>query len=60
MPRAQSDIEAGQERLVELACALIEERGGQALNMQEIALRAGMSPAQVLRYFESREALLEA
>lgn len=60
MARAQTDIEAGQERLVEMACALIEERGGQALTMQEVAVRAGMSPAQLLRYFESREALLEA
>lgn len=60
MPRQQTDIEAGQARLVEVACALIEERGGQALTMPEVAMRAGMSPAQVLRYFESREALLEA
>ncbi len=60
MARAQTDIEAGQERLVDVACALIEERGGQALTMQEVAVRAGMSPAQFLRYFESREALLEA
>lgn len=60
MPRAQTDIEAMQARLVEVTCALIEERGGQALTMQEVAVRAGMSPAQVLRYFESREALLEA
>ncbi|KUR72540.1 hypothetical protein AQZ52_04665 [Novosphingobium fuchskuhlense] len=60
MPPAQSDIEAARARLVEMTCALIEERGGQALTMQEVALRAGMSPAQVQRYFESREALLEA
>ncbi len=60
MPRQQTDIAAGQARLVEVACALIEERGGQALTMPEVAMRAGMSPAQVLRYFESREALLEA
>jgi AcrR family transcriptional regulator len=60
MPRQQTDIEAGQARLVEVACALIEERGGQALTMPEVAMRAGMSPAQVLRYFDSREALLEA
>lgn len=60
MPRAQPDIEAGQERLVALACELIEERGGQALTMQDVAARAGISPAQVLRYFDSREALLEA
>jgi hypothetical protein len=65
MARPQNDIEAGrieagQTRLVEVACALIEERGGQALTMQEVAMRAGMSPANVLRYFESKEALLEA
>lgn len=60
MARPQNDIETGQIRLVEVACALIEERGGQALTMQEIAVRAGMSPANVLRYFESKEAMLEA
>jgi AcrR family transcriptional regulator len=60
MARLQNDIETGQARLVEVACALIEERGGQALTMQEIGVRAGMSPAKVLRYFESKEALLEA
>ncbi|MEI6642699.1 MAG: TetR family transcriptional regulator [Novosphingobium sp.] len=60
MARPHSDIEAAQARLVAVACALIEERGGQALTMQEVAVRAGMSPGQVLRYFESREALLEA
>ena len=49
MPPAQSDIEAARARLVEMTCALIEERGGQALTMQEVALRAGMSPAQVQR-----------
>ena len=60
MARPQNDIEAGQARLVEVACSLIEERGGQALTMQEVAVRAGMSPANALRYFESKEALLEA
>jgi len=60
MPSAQTDIEAVQARLVEITCALIEERGGQALTMQEVASRAGISPTQVQRYFESREALLEA
>ncbi len=60
MARPQNDIETAQARLVEVACALIEERGGQALTMQEIAVCAGMSPANVLRYFENKEALLEA
>ena len=60
MARPQNDIETGRARLVEVACALIEERGGQALTMQEIAVRAGMSTANVLRYFEDKDALLEA
>jgi len=60
MARPQNDIETGRARLVEVACALIEERGGQALTMQEIAVRAGMSSANVLRYFEDKDALLEA
>lgn len=60
MARAQNDIETGRARLVEVACALIEERGGQALTMQEIAVRAGTSPSYVLRYFEDMDALLEA
>ncbi|MCW1383108.1 TetR family transcriptional regulator [Novosphingobium sp. KCTC 2891] len=60
MRRAQTDIEAERERLVEIATALIEERGSTALTMQEVAIRAGMSPANVYRYFESKEALLEA
>jgi AcrR family transcriptional regulator len=60
MARPQNDIETGQQRLVEVACALIEERGGQALTMQDIAARAGMSPANVLRYFDDKDALLDA
>jgi AcrR family transcriptional regulator len=60
MARTQNDIETARARLVEVACALIEERGGQALTMQEVAVRAGMSPANVLRYFENKEAILEA
>lgn len=60
MARPRNDIEAGQERLVEIACAMIEERGAQALTMQELASRAGMSPANLYRYFEGKDALLEA
>lgn len=60
MNRAQTDIEATRERLVEIATALLEERGSPALTMQELAIRAGMSPATVYRYFEDKDALLEA
>lgn len=60
MARPQSDIDAGRQQLVELAIALIEERGSSAMTMSEIAARAGMSPASFYRYFESKEALIEA
>lgn len=60
MARPQSDIDAGRQHLVELAIALIEERGTSAMTMSEIAARAGMSPASFYRYFESKDALVEA
>ena len=60
MNRAQTDIEATRERLVEIATAMLEERGSTALTMQELAIRAGMSPATVYRYFEDKDALLQA
>jgi AcrR family transcriptional regulator len=60
MARPQSDIDAGRQQLVELAITLIEERGTSAMTMSEIAARAGMSPASLYRYFENKEALVEA
>ncbi|WP_068077478.1 TetR/AcrR family transcriptional regulator [Novosphingobium lentum] len=60
MPRPQTDIDAGRERLAELAMALVTERGSQALTMNELAARAGMSTANIYRYFDSKDALLEA
>jgi AcrR family transcriptional regulator len=60
MARPQTDIEAGREQLVELVIELIEERGSAALTVGELAARANMSPANLYRYFESKEALIEA
>jgi len=60
MARPQTDIEAGRERLIELAIEMIEERGSAALTVSEIASRAGMSPANLYRFFENKEALIEA
>jgi AcrR family transcriptional regulator len=60
MPRQQNDIETERERLVQIACELIEERGGQALNMADVAARAGIGFTQVNRFFDSKESLLEA
>lgn len=60
MARPQTDIEAGRERLIDIVLELIEERGGEAVTVAEVAARAGMSPANLYRYFESKEAMVEA
>ena len=49
-----------RERLVGLALRIVEERGGQGLTMNELAARAGLSSAHLSRFFESKDALLEA
>jgi AcrR family transcriptional regulator len=46
--------------LLDIATAMIEERGNGALTMTELAALAGMSPANLYRYFESKEAVIEA
>lgn len=60
MPRPQTDIQAGREQLLDIATAMIEERGNTALTMTELAALAGMSPAILYRYFENKEAVIEA
>lgn len=60
MARPQSDIEAGREHLIDLVIGLIDERGSTALTVAEVAARANMSPANLYRYFDSKEALIEA
>lgn len=60
MARPLTDIEAGRDRLVELAIAMIEERGNSAITMTEFAARAGMSVANLYRYFDGKDAMIEA
>ena len=60
MARPQGDIEAGREQLIDLVIELIEERGSVHLTVAELAARANMSPANLYRYFDSKEALIEA
>lgn len=60
MARPQTDIEAGREQLIDLVIELIEERGSTSLTMTELAARGQMSPANLYRYFDSKEALIEA
>lgn len=60
MARPQTDIDAGRQQLIALVVELIEERGAGAMTMTELAGRAGMSTANLYRYFESKEAMVEA
>jgi AcrR family transcriptional regulator len=60
MARPQTDIEAGRQELLDIAEELVRKRGGVDLSMTELAGAAGMSPANIYRFFENKEALLEA
>lgn len=60
MARPLTDIEAGREHLVDIVMAMIEERGNAGFTVVDLASRAGMSPASLYRYFENKEAVIEA
>ena len=60
MARPQTDLDGGREALLGLMVELIEERGSSAFTMTELAARANMSAANLYRYYESKEALIEA
>ena len=60
MARPQTDLDAGREALLALMVEMVEARGSSAFTMTELAGRAGMSTANLYRYFASKEALFEA
>lgn len=60
MALSGTEKEGMRARLVDLAQAMVEERGGAGLNLSELAARAGISNANLSRYFETREDLMEA
>ena len=60
MARPQTDLDGGRAALLALMVQLIEERGSSAFTMTELAARANMSAANLYRYYESKEALIEA
>lgn len=60
MAVAQSNTAEEREKLVGLALRIVEERGGQGLTLNELAARAGLSSAHLSRFFDSKDALLEA
>ena len=60
MARPQTDIEAGRVQLMDVVDDLIRKRGATDVSMTELAAAAGMSPSNLYRFFENKEALLEA
>lgn len=60
MTRGDTDIQAGRNALLEVVDDLIRKRGPVDVSMTDLAAAAGMSPTVLNRYFEDKEALLEA
>jgi AcrR family transcriptional regulator len=60
MARPQTDLEAGRQMLINKVEELIRERGAVDISMTELAQAAGMSPSNIYRFFENKEAMLEA
>lgn len=60
MARPQTDIEAGRAELLEVVDDLVRKRGAVDISMTDLAAAAGMSPSNLYRFFDSKEALLEA
>ncbi|MVZ97145.1 TetR/AcrR family transcriptional regulator [Sphingorhabdus sp. IMCC26285] len=60
MARPQTDIEAGRAELLTVVDDLVRKRGAVDISMTDLAAAAGMSPSNLYRFFENKEALLEA
>lgn len=60
MARPQTDIEATRNQLLEVVDDLVRERGSADISMTDLAAAAGMSPSNLYRFFENKEALMEA
>ena len=60
MARPQTDIDAGRELLLDQVEDLVRKRGSADIAMNELAAAAGMSPSNIYRFFDSKEALMEA
>jgi AcrR family transcriptional regulator len=56
-PRRRHDSAASRRALLEAAAQLFHERGYDATTVREIGERAGVDPALITRYFDSKEGL---
>lgn len=59
-PRRNRAFAETHERLIEVAVALISEKGVEALSLVELAARAGVNRTTVYYHFKDREALVAA
>lgn len=60
MARPQTDIDAGRLQLLEAVDIVVRARGSADISMSEVAAAAGMSPSNIYRFFETKEALFDA
>lgn len=60
MARPQTDVDAGRTALLEVVDDLVRKRGAVDISMTDLAAAAGMSPSNLYRFFDNKEALLEA
>ena len=60
MASPHTDIEAGRNALLEVVDDLVRKRGAVDISMTDLAAAAGMSASNLYRFFDNKEALLEA
>lgn len=60
MARPQTDIEAGRLQILDAVDDVVRARGSADISINEVAAAAGMSPSNLYRFFETKEALFEA
>ena len=60
MPRPETDIEAKRTEIMDVADSIIRDRGAISFTMSDLASAAGMSPSNLYRFFENKDALAEA
>ena len=60
MPRPETDIAATRTRIMDAAEQIIQDKGAISFTMTDLATAVGMSPSNLYRFFESKDALAEA
>tara|TARA_R110000824_G_scaffold59127_2_gene159133 strand:- start:1271 stop:1909 length:639 start_codon:yes stop_codon:yes gene_type:complete len=60
MPRPETDIAATRSKIIAAADRMIQDRGAISFTMSDLATAVGMSPSNLYRFFENKDALAEA